>query len=566
MTRGTRTAPPEDSASGTAPTDTGVVDTAAIRRWFVRTRTDLAAYSVQIDALNVFPVADRDTGSNLLATWDAACAALPSPHGDETFGEVLGAAARGALLGARGNSGAVLCQVLQGLAASLEGSVADGLAMAAALRNAAKAARTAFAEPVEGTIVTVADAAASAAHAAEGGDAGAVLTAADGAARAALVATTAQLAALREAGVVDAGASGFVVVLAALRASVHNADDVGDPLVIDVHGEAGRWRAHGAACREPTRNGPHPDGHAAAREEVQYLLAADHEAVAQLRDRLTRLGDSIAIAGGPELWHVHVHTAEVGPVVEAGISAGALSRLVVARLEVSPDDVRGGLSAEPTQHRVLLAVAPGDGLARLFAAAGAQPLQFPSRPDSGALRDAMVAAGTAQLVLLPNDADLVGVAHDAAHALRELGHSAVVVPSRSPVQGLAALAVADPHMPFADEVVAMTDAAGATRVGELSIAALTAVTSAGMCHRGDVLAVQAGDVVLVGRTLFTVACQLLDRLLEGGGELVTLVTGLGAPPELALDLTAYLETTHPFASVTVYDGGQPRYPLLVGVE
>jgi hypothetical protein len=178
----------------------------------------------------------------------------------------------------------------------------------------------------------------------------------------------------------------------------------------------------------------------------------------------------------------------------------------------------------------------------------------------------MAATGAAQLVLLPNDAHLVSAGQQAAIELRELGHSVVVVPTRSPVQGLAALAVADSHMPLADEVVVMADAAGATRVGELSVATLTAVTSAGTCAPGDVLAMQAGDVVLVGPTLFDVACHLLDRLLEGGGELVTLVTGIGAPPDLSAALTTYLESMHPFAHVTVYDGGQPTHPLLVGVE
>lgn len=584
MARVTRTAPfsqraPEgDSATelrvgagGTA--DDPAIDAAAIRRWFARAHLELAAHSAQIDALNVFPVADRDTGSNLLLTWDAACAALPPARNGESLADVLGPAARGALRGARGNSGAVLCQVLYGLASALDTPSADGPGIAAALATAAAAARTALAEPVEGTIVTVALAAADSAVAA--GDVGtvAVLGAAEEAARAALAATTGQLRALREAGVVDAGASGFVVVLAALHAAVQNSTSAGERPLLAASDQGGSPRhertgsgaeRHGAA--RPAAVQPDPLLRE-AHDEVQYLLAAAPEAIATLRATLIGLGDSVAIAGGPDLWHVHVHTAEIGPVVEAGIAAGQLSRLEIARLDVEGADDHSGFSAaRALGERLVLAVAPGDGLARLFATAGAHPLTFSSRPDSHALRDAMAATGANQLVLLPNDAHLVSAGQQAASELRELGYSVVVVPTRSPVQGLAALAVADPHMPLADEVVVMADAAGATRVGELSVATLTAVTSAGTCAPGDVLAMQAGDVVLVGPTLFDVACHLLDRLLEGGGELVTLVTGVGAPPDLSASLTTYLESTHPFANVTVYDGGQPTHPLLVGVE
>lgn len=530
-----------------------VLDTAAIRRWFTLARADLAAHSPQIDALNVFPVADRDTGTNLLMTWDAACAALPDSRPGETLADVLTPAARGALVGARGNSGAVLCQILHGLAGSFDRPTADGPALAAALANAALAARTALAEPVEGTIVTVAHEAADAGVAVAARGVAAVLSAADRAARAALTETTSQLAALDAAGVVDAGASGFVLVLGALGAAVADHGRARTPLVLSSRPGVERRRA--------------PDHSDPGLEEVQYLLAAGPDAVEALRHRLVELGDSVAIAGGPDLWHVHVHTADISPVIEAGIAAGTASRFVVTHLDVRAPDVRAEFpGARQHGHRLIVAIAPGEGLAHLFGKAGAQPLMFASRPDADAIYDAMLATGARQLVLLPNDAHLIPAGQHAASRLRARGRGVVVLPTRSPVQGLAALAVADPHLALADEVVVMADAAGATRVGELSIATLSAVTSAGTCAPGDVLAMQGGDVVLVGPTLFEVARQLLDRLLEGGGELVTLVTGVGAPADLAGALTSYLEHSHPFANVTVYEGGQPTHPLLLGVE
>jgi dihydroxyacetone kinase-like predicted kinase len=167
---------------------------------------------------------------------------------------------------------------------------------------------------------------------------------------------------------------------------------------------------------------------------------------------------------------------------------------------------------------------------------------------------------------LPNDGNTVGVAAAAAEAARDEGFSVAVVRTRSVVQGLAALAVADATRPFADDVAAMAEAAGSTRWAEVTTAVRESMTMAGVCRPGDVLGLIEGDVVLIGADVEDVAHQLVDRMLAGGGELVTVVTGADAAAGLGDRLAAYVEKNHPAIEVVAYDGGQPHYPLLLGVE
>jgi uncharacterized protein len=175
-------------------------------------------------------------------------------------------------------------------------------------------------------------------------------------------------------------------------------------------------------------------------------------------------------------------------------------------------------------------------------------------------------AGGAEVVLLPNDGNVIGVASAAGRAARDEGFSVAVVPTRSVLQGLAALAVADPERPFADDVAAMAEAAGSTRWAEVTTAVREAMTFVGVCRPGDVLGLLEGDVVLLGDDVEKVAVELVDRMLDGGGELVTVVTGQDAPDGVRDRLVEHVERTRPAVEVVAYDGGQPHYPLLLAVE
>jgi hypothetical protein len=527
------------------------LDDAAVGQWCRTAVSALSEARDRIDELNVFPVPDGDTGTNLLLTARAAVAELDAAVPGESPWTAL---SRGAVLGARGNSGTILAQLLRGLSDQLAGTgPADGPTLAAAMQKAAEGAYAAVADPEEGTFLTVARAGAeaAAATAAEGRTAlGDVVTAAADGARTALEATTAQLDVLRAAGVVDAGGAGLCLVLDALVATVTGVVPARPAL-------QRRHRRPLDAAHAPHQPPPGPGS------EVQYLLAdADEAAVAVLQGRLAALGDSLVVAGvdtpAGRQWNVHVHTSDVGGAIEAGIEAGRPHAISVTPLAPV-------LPAPPVPgRRAVVAVVPGDGLARLFAGEGVRAV--PCGPD-GVTEDEvlaeLVATTAAEVVLLPNDPALTPVAARAAERARTLGRDVAVVPTRSPVQGLAAVAVADPARRFGDDVIGMAEAAAATRWAEVTVAEQEALTSAGPCRPGDVLGAAEGDVVVVGRELAAVARELLDRLLSAGGEMATLLVG----PDAALGdaAAAHLAAVHPTVEVVRYESGA-EVPLQIGVE
>lgn len=532
------------------------LDDAAVGQWY---RTAVAALSearTRLDDLNVFPVPDGDTGTNLLLTAQAAVAALEhdGPRTTESAWSVL---ARGAVLGARGNSGTILAQLLRGLADQLGGQPAvEGPALAAALAKAADTAYSAVADPEEGTFLTVARAGADAALAAvdegEGRLADVVRAAADGA-RAALEQTTLQLAVLRAEGVVDAGGAGLSLVLDALVTTVTGVEPARPPLA----------RRHASAHHHTGEHAPHqpPPG---PGSEVQYLLAdTDEEAVEGLQARLAELGDSLVVVGvdtpsGRE-WNVHVHVADVGAAIEAGIEAGRPYRISVSPLAPVPPP-----PPEPGR-RAVVAVVASDGLAELFTGEGVRVVTCgPGGVTEDDVLREIIASGAQECMVLPNDAELIRVAARAATRAREEGREVGVVPTRSPVQGLAAIAVADSGNRFGDDVIAMAEAAAATRWAEVTVADQEALTSAGRCRPGDVLGCADGDVVVIGADLAGVGCELLDRLLSAGGEMATLV--VGEDSALGDAVCAHLSGVHPTVEVVRYSGGPGGVPLQVGVE
>jgi hypothetical protein len=254
-----------------------------------------------------------------------------------------------------------------------------------------------------------------------------------------------------------------------------------------------------------------------------------------------------------------VHVADVGAAIEAGIEAGRPHRISVTPLApVMP-------SAPMPGARAVIAVAAGEGLAGLFRSEGARVVACgPDGVTADEIFDEVIASAAFEVVVLPNDVGLSALAARAAARARDLGRDVGVVPTRSPVQGLAAIAVADRARRFGDDVIAMAEAAAATRWAEVTIAEHEALTSAGTCQPGDVLGCAEGDVLIIGSDLPAVSCDLLDRLLSGGGEMATLVIG----PDGALGdaVCAHLGTRHPTIEVTRYDGGPDGILLQVGVE
>jgi len=534
------------------------LDAVAVRRWCASGLAGLRRHQQEIDDLNVYPVPDGDTGTNLVLTLTSAERAVADVTGE---GDVLRALARGALLGARGNSGVIVSQVFRGLADSLAGvTEVRGRAFAGALRAAAAAAYEAVAEPVEGTVLTVASAAADGAAAADSDDLSTVTRAATAAAARALAYTPRQLPALARAGVVDAGGRGLLVLLEALVEVITGAP-------AETSGPASVARGVAGPVTVARETGSTEFGY-----EVQYLLDAPTEAVDRLKGVLAGLGDSLVVVGTGAApgeiptWNVHVHVNNVGAAVEAGVEAGRPYRISVTRFLDTAGPTGGGppRAAPDPAARATVVVAPGAGLAELIRGEGAAVIG--GNPSTEELLAAVRATGAGRVVVLPNDPNARAVADAAARELAAEGVRVRVVPTRSPVQALAALAVRDPERRFDDDVIAMAEAAGACRYGEVCYASREALTVAGTCRPGDVLGLVDGEVHLIGAELEDTCRELLDRMLGGGGELVTLLLGAEAPEGFAEALSAHLAQHWPFVEVQAYDGGQPLYPLLVGVE
>jgi DAK2 domain fusion protein YloV len=527
-----------------------------VRVWCDHALQALGAAREEIDALNVFPVPDGDTGTNLYLTFEAARAALYESNLDNPVA-ALHALGRGALLGARGNSGVILSQLLRAGAETLAGPIRAAVparVLARMLVAAAQAAYEAVGVPVEGTMLTVARIAGDAATAAaERGTLGDTISAAAQAARETLQRTPEMLPTLAAAGVVDAGGRGLCVLL-----------DSAETVITGVR------RVRPVEPRQPHRPvvpvpNPgvdlSPDG---PSSEVMYLLDADDHAIPQLRRTLTGLGDSLVVVGGDGLWNVHVHVEDVGAAIEAGIVAGRPHRIRVTHFA----DQAARRPERPSGARGVVAVAAGPGLTSLFADSGAQVVTGgPGRRCSTAeILAAVRDAGSAEVIVLPNDSDSVSVAEAAAHAARDDGIRVAVIPTRAQVQGLAAVAVHEPGRSFDEDVVAMTTAAGHARHGAVTVAARDAMTMAGHCRAGDALGVVEGDFAVVGDDLAGAATEVIDRLLGGGGEMVTLVSGADGDTALVETVVEHVREVRPDVETVVYDGGQQRYPLLIGVE
>lgn len=554
-----------------------VLDGDAVRRWCALLGSSLERYRAALDALNVFPVPDRDTGTNVAATI-AAAAERVARCADDGAGDVWAAMAGGAVLGAHGNSGVILAEWLRGSSTACAGMAeCDTGAVIKALLQGCDAARGAVAEPVEGTILTVARAAADGAQDA-GTSVTAALDAAVRAAEAALTGTRELLPALRAAGVVDAGGAALVITLSALRAAVAD-DNVDNGLGAEVLALTDVEAAFHAAARPLVEApGAHllvADGAGAATAvgyEVQFLLQASGDHVDAVRAELLSLGNSLVIAGdgagkaagdgagesvgdGPGEVNVHIHTGDVSSVLAAAATAGVVRRVRVTEL------VAVSASADAAPGVALLAEAtPGGGSDVLrgegvgLVAPGPGDAWLSALNSMASMASAGGAAPGRAAVLFPITAGARAAAAQAASAVRSRGQQVAVIPINSVVQALAAVAVHDAHRRFDDDVIAMAEAAGATRSGSVSVSAHGAV-------RGLVGADVVSTGTDIGTDVATVAQAVVDRLLGAGGELVTVVGGVGAPLEA---VAARLR--RPGIEVATYVGGQLDPLLLLGVE
>jgi DAK2 domain fusion protein YloV len=534
-----------------------------LRDWAYAAVGDLITHTDEINRLNVFPVADADTGTNMLFTMRAAWAQADALTASDDVAEIAAALARGALQGARGNSGVILSQILRGLgdvtasAASDRGGVLadiDGALFGAALRHSVGLVVNSMGEAVPGTIVSVLQDAAGAAEDAVAADSrlADVVSAAADAAAISLDKTTGQLDVLAQAGVVDAGGRGLLVLLDAMSATLtghvrHREEYVPSP----PHDHLGAT----AASVTP-------------QFEVMYLLSGcDAAGVEALRRSLDRLGESVAIAttAGAGQYSVHVHADDAGAAVEAALPLGTLSRIQITSLT-------GGAGARPSggfaRERAVLAVVDGAGAEDLFAGEGAHVLKLDAGGPVSAkdLLHALVNTGAAQISVLPNGYVAAEELVAGCTAAIGWGIDVVPVPSASMVQGLAALAMHEADRLAVDDGYTMARAAAAARHGSVRVATAEALTWAGTCEPGDGLGISGDEVLIVGRDVATAGAGLIDLLLAAGGELVTVLTGAGVDAAVGEALAEHVHREHLGIELVTYHTDHRGDALLIGVE
>ncbi len=527
-------------------------------------RDALRQHQEAINQLNVYPVPDGDTGTNMALTVESVVSELAGAGGDD-LEAVTRALSHGSLMGARGNSGVILAQILRGIATSVRhaGGV-DAASLPAALRTACDGAYAAVGHPVEGTILSVMRAAAEAAEATPGdGSLAGLLEAVRGAAAGALQHTPEQLDVLRSAGVVDAGGSGLLLLFDAM---LHVADGRPLPPAPEVSPVRGT-----AAAGD--------DGRGDLRYEVMYLLEAPDETVPTFRRVWEGIGDSIVVVGGDGTWNCHIHTDDIGAAVEAALDAGRPRNIRVTDLWDQVEEERwvreaaakgeagaGDASPEPVTCAVV-AVCAGQGIARIFRSLGATQIVAggqTNNPSVAELDAALAAAPADQVVILPNNKNVIPVAEQAAAGS---GKQVRVVPTRGVQEGFAALLEYDPEGGLDDNARAMEASAAAIVAGDVTRAVRDSASAVGPIRQGDFLGLSRQGIESVAPSACEAAVALLERLIDDRHhEIVTVIEGEGASAADTRAITEWLAGRQPPVAAEVHHGGQPLYPYLLSVE
>jgi uncharacterized protein len=521
--------------------------------------TWLSANAERINALNVFPVPDGDTGTNMSMTLQAAIEPLGRLADDASVSQVAHAAYDAAMLGARGNSGVILSQLLRGFSEALPDSdqlTPDGLA--SALSEASDAAYRAVSRPVEGTILTVARAAGIAARAAvgTGADLPGVLEQVARAASEAVAGTPDQLEVLRKAGVVDAGGEGYRVIL------------------------EGAWMwSTGRSVESDAEAHPYSRALVQAIEEestfgfcTEFLLRDADLPVADVRARMEDLGESVLAVGDGSLMRVHVHTLRPGQALEFAVDHGTIVRVKVENMQLQHEAFTAASkydgSNDETQSAStigVIAVAAGEGFLKVFRSLGARVVRGGQtmNPSVQEILAAVNSSGYKELIILPNNSNIVLTAQ---HVQELTPHAVTVIPTETVPQGIGALLAFNFQADMQTNVTAMQQAARSVHTIEVTRSVRDAEVDGIQVRSGDWLGIYDGGVVATRSDAEEVLVTSLSVAPVDALEIVTIYYGVDASAEQAQAAAARLRNAHPGLAVEVVEGAQPHYPYVVSLE
>lgn len=501
----------------------------------------LEASRTRIDDLNVYPVPDGDTGTNMTLTVRAVVEALERDRGASI--------ARAILMGARGNSGVILSQQVRGVVETLpaDGAV-DVASLARALRAGSDKGYAAVPAAKEGTMLTVGRALAERAEELAETDVSLGDALADLVAHGeqALERTTDQLDVLRQAGVVDAGGAGLLEIVRGIASHVRGEElpepaPIVEPIPLEaIHQELSRFRY----C-------------------TSFFVEGEAVQPQRFETEVAPFGDSLLVVGGPGAVKIHVHTDDPGAVLRLATAVGVIEEVDIKNMHLQTVEREERLLTTADTASGVVAVCAGEGTRRLFESLGAVCVEGGQsmNPSTAEIAAAIESLSAREAIVLPNNGNVILAAEQAADASER---PARVVPTRSVQAGLGAMVAFDPDREAAANAPEMEDAAGGVRAGAVTRASRDAMVDDLAVAEGDFLGLVEGDAVAAGPVLHPVARDVLERLLEEGADVLTVLVGDGA--EGVDDLVAFLREEHPDVELEVHEGGQPHYPLLFAAE
>jgi DAK2 domain fusion protein YloV len=525
----------------------------------------LEKYRDIINALNVFPVPDGDTGTNLLLTMESVNQEAESAHGNSAE-SVSAAMAKGALLGARGNSGVILSQFLQGLANGLKGLERfNGKELAHALELGNQAAYRAVSKPVEGTMLTVIRELARAARQRADAGKGSVVEVWESALKAAKEAvshTPQQLPVLREAGVVDAGGQGIAVILEGalkfLRHEKHGELEMAEPILDEAPiSTEGRPSEKFLTATESEMYG----------YEAVFIIEGAKLDLDAIREQLNTMGESVVVTGSDKLVKIHIHTADPGPVLTLGISLGTLRQITVENLDTQHRDfISRNLEAPELKDVGVLAVTWGEGFTKVYKSlgvAGILPTGETMNPSAREVLDCVRSMALKEVIVLPNNPNVIPVAQQAA-ALA--GKPVYVVPSRTLPQGIAAVLAFNPDEPVKSNLMAMKKALGTIATIAVTRAIRPSSVNDIKIRKGNYIGLVDDNLVHSGGSLKKVLFETLEHTDIRKGSLVTLYWGTEVDEEQAEKVAKEIRKEYSNVEVEVMWGAQPLYHFIASLE
>lgn len=527
-------------------------------------------YRDYIDSLNVFPVPDGDTGANMYFTMESVMAELDGLDKKDDMQAICKAATKGAVMGARGNSGVLLSQVLKGFLDTFKNvGELDAKVFVEGATHASKCAYEAVSEPVEGTMLTVIrEISENGAKAFEAGaDLGELSTNFQTAGVKSLQNTPNLLEALKNAGVVDAGGAGVVLLF--------------DALVFVVTGEAAPPPPETANVLSNVEE-EKPQSDKGTRYEVMFLLNAQESKIPVFRQSWEQLGDSIVISGAEEIWSCHIHTDEIGKSIEAGIACGVPQDIRVTDLHeqvnhndqtlgfhdptkefVLLDTQLGGLELEQAMTHIVVA-GQGEGMAKLFGSLGARAMVIGGQtqnPSAKVFLDTLEQLEAEQVVILPNNSNICAVAHSVAKQSEKL---VSVVETKTIPEGLSVLVAYDPLVSAESNADKMSQAKEDVASGQVTKAVRD--SEAHGVSEGDFIGLDDKEILISSTNLVGAVCDLLKKLIVPSHELLMLVSGQETTESESQKIVACLEQNYPELEVELVNGGQDLYHYYIGLE